>query len=184
MLPDCVLWMCRPTGPSAVDLQLYDDAAASFERGTDAYSRQEYAGALAAFTAAAVAEPRNPLVQAWRSRTARLARQDTQAVNAADEAVRLLTTQTSARDRLFVEGVAAEAQKDFTTAEARYSQLVEVAGGEPEMDGHRRIMPPVPRIGGSPGGGLGSNFFPAGPRMTCGTLTVMTHSPTGAFPTS
>ena len=31
---------------------------------------------------------------------------------------------------------------------SRYSNSVEVAGGEPEVDEHGRVMPPAPRIGG------------------------------------
>ena len=107
------------------------DAAASFARGLDAYDEQEYSEARRAFMAASDQDPRNPLLLAWRSRTARLMRLDEEAAEAGEQAERLLTEQTPSRDRLFVEGVAAEARRDATTAEARIRALISRFSDDP-----------------------------------------------------
>jgi tetratricopeptide (TPR) repeat protein len=112
----------RPTPVSSVRLRTLD-AAAAFEQGIDAYEQQEYSAALKAFADAARQDPQNPLPLAWRSRTARIMRHDQEAGEAAQEALRLLTATTPASDRLFIEAVAAESQRDVDTAEARYREL-------------------------------------------------------------
>ena len=99
-------------------------AAASFERGLDAYERLELATAAAAFTEAAKHDPRSPLIEAWRSRTALLMRREADAVDAAGRIALLPDGSLSGAERLFVEAVAAEAAKDFATAGARYDELV------------------------------------------------------------
>jgi tetratricopeptide (TPR) repeat protein len=118
----------RPTPASSVLLRTLD-AADAFEHGIDAYEQQEYSAALQAFADAAKRDPQNPLLLAWRSRTARIMRHDQEAGEAAREAMRLLTATTPASDRLFIEAVAAESQRDVDTAEARYRDL---AGRTPD----------------------------------------------------
>jgi len=100
------------------------DAAAAFEQGLDAYEQQEHTAALRAFTTAAQLEPRNPLPFVWRSRVARIMRLDGDAAEAAAEAARLVSDQTPARIRLFVQAVAAESRGDAAAAETLYRQLV------------------------------------------------------------
>jgi tetratricopeptide (TPR) repeat protein len=109
------------------------DSAAAFEQGLDAYEQLEYAAALKAFSDALQQDARNPLLLAWRSRTAQLMRRDNDAAEAGDQAVRLLTDQTPLRDRLFVEAVAAESRRDFDSSEARYRDLVATAQDEPRL---------------------------------------------------
>jgi tetratricopeptide (TPR) repeat protein len=118
----------RPTPASSVPLRTLD-AAEAFEQGLDAYEQQEYAAALQAFADAAKRDPQNPLPLAWRSRTARIMRHDQEAGETAREAMRLLTASTPASDRLFIEAVGAESQRDVDAAEARYSDL---AGRTPD----------------------------------------------------
>src|SRR5262249_12844071 len=96
------------------------DAAAAFERALDAFGQMEYASALTAFTDAAQQDARNPMLLAWRSLAAHITRRDDVAAESADQALRLLTDETSAADRLFVEAVAAETRRDAATAEQRY----------------------------------------------------------------
>jgi tetratricopeptide (TPR) repeat protein len=100
------------------------DAAADFEAGLDAYAQQEYPAALRLFTSAAALDERNPVLMAWKSRSAGLVRQDNEAADAAEAGLRLLTDQTPQRERLFVGAVAAEARRDTATARARYDALV------------------------------------------------------------
>ena len=107
------------------------DAAASFEQGIDAYEQLEYAAARTSFATASVRDPRNPLPLAWQSRAAALMRQDKDGVEAADQARRLLTDETRAGDRLFIEAVAAEARRDPVTAERRYRDLIARNRDEP-----------------------------------------------------
>ena len=109
------------------------DSAAAFEQGLDAYEQLEYAAALKAFSDALQQDARNPLLLAWRSRTAQLMRRDNDAAEAGDQAVRLLTDQTPLRDRLFVEAVAAESRRDFDSSEVRYRDLVATAPDEPRL---------------------------------------------------
>ena len=109
------------------------DAAAAFERGLDAYEQLEYASALKAITEALQQDPRNPLLLAWRSRSAQLMRRDSEASEAGEQAARLVTSRTPSLDRLFVEAVAAESRRDFDASEARYRDLVAAAPDEPRM---------------------------------------------------
>ena len=83
-------------------------------------TRFEYAAARDAFISASKQDPRNPLVLAWIARVSRIMRLDNDALRAADEALLLVTDQTSGPDRLFIEAVVAEARRDVTTAAARY----------------------------------------------------------------
>jgi tetratricopeptide (TPR) repeat protein len=99
-------------------------AAGSFERGLDAYERLELKAASDAFTEAAKQDPRSPLIEAWRSRTAQLMGRDADAVDAAGRIALLPDGSLSTAERLFVDAVAAEAAKDFPTAGARYEELV------------------------------------------------------------
>jgi tetratricopeptide (TPR) repeat protein len=114
-------------GPRLLNL----DAAADFERGLNAYDQQEFAAALKFFTAAFDRDDRNALVAAWRSRAALVMRIDDQASQAADDAARLTTSRTARRDRLFIDAVVAEAQRDIDAAEERYRDLVAAFPAEP-----------------------------------------------------
>jgi Tfp pilus assembly protein PilF len=111
------------------------DAAAAFERGTNAYESFEYSAARAAFSEAVQADPNNPFPLAWLSRVDLLLRQDAEAVSAAGRALNLLTPAATSRDRLFVEAVAAEARGDRAGAVARYRALVSAHPDEPRWTG-------------------------------------------------
>jgi tetratricopeptide (TPR) repeat protein len=99
------------------------DAVSAFERGLDAYEQMEYGAALRSFGDAVALDPRNAPLVAWRTLVADIMRRDDEAGAAAEQAVRLLTDRSPMEDRLFVEGVAAEARRDRPTAEARYRAL-------------------------------------------------------------
>jgi len=88
-----------------------------------------------AFATAAKLDPFNPTVMAWRSRTARLMRRDADGEELARQALTLLTAETPATDRLFVEAVAAESRRDAQTASARYMALIERHSDEPVWRG-------------------------------------------------
>jgi tRNA A-37 threonylcarbamoyl transferase component Bud32/tetratricopeptide (TPR) repeat protein len=107
------------------------DAALSFEEGLSAYEQLEYAAARSAFAKAAERDPQNPTPFAWKSRVAALMRQDQDAVESADQARRLVTDDTRAGDRLFVEAVAAEARGDAAAAERFYRELIARYPDEP-----------------------------------------------------
>ena len=107
------------------------DASAAFERGIDAYEQQEYSAALASFAMAAELDSLNPLPLAWQSRVARMMRRSDEMAEAAEAAARLLTDQSSALDRLFVDAVATEARRDTGAAEALYRELATRAADEP-----------------------------------------------------
>jgi tetratricopeptide (TPR) repeat protein len=108
------------------------DAAAAFEQGIDAYEQQEHSAALRFFTTAAQLDARNPIPQAWRSRTAWLMRQDREAQEAADQAVRLAAVaELFPTDAIFVQAVSAEVRRDARTAGARYQDLVAAQPDEP-----------------------------------------------------
>jgi tetratricopeptide (TPR) repeat protein len=109
------------------------DAASPFEQGIDAYEQMEYGVALAAFTEAAKQDPRNPLLFAWRSRSALMMRRDSDANETGAQAARLVDAETREPDRLFVEAVAAEARGDFSISEARYRELVANARDDARM---------------------------------------------------
>jgi tetratricopeptide (TPR) repeat protein len=115
------------------------DAAALLERGLDAYDRLEYSAALRAFMAASEQDPRNPVIAAWRSRTATLMRRDTEAADSAEQAAGMAGDQLPPRDRGFVDAVVAEARREFGSAEGNYrgiaaryadeaAPLIELAG--------------------------------------------------------
>jgi tetratricopeptide (TPR) repeat protein len=123
-------WVGRGDQPASTRLRSLD-AAALFEKGLDAYEQLEYHAARDAFAAAAEQDSRNPLPLAWRSRTAAMMRQDKDAMDAADEARRLVHPETREIDRLFVEAVSAEARRDAVTAETDYRRLVALYSDEP-----------------------------------------------------
>jgi tetratricopeptide (TPR) repeat protein len=102
-----------------------------FERGIDAYEQLELAAASSAFAAAAGQDPRNPVPLLWRGRMAALMRQDQDALQAADQAERLVTDETRARDRVLIEAVHAELRRDLTSAAERYQRMVARYPDEP-----------------------------------------------------
>ena len=112
--------------PMTPDLRMGSlDAALSFSEGIEAYAALEYDAALRAFTAAAGQDPRNPLLLAWRGRTAAVMRHDADAADATSQALRLVNDQSGTALKLFVEAVRAEAQRNVDTALARYTSLVD-----------------------------------------------------------
>jgi tetratricopeptide (TPR) repeat protein len=108
------------------------DAAAAFERGLAAFEQMEYAAAREAFVAAADLDTRQPLPLAWSAYVAALMRQDKDAADSASRALGLLTADTPANDRHFVEAVAAETRRDAAAAEARYRDLLARRPDEPQ----------------------------------------------------
>ena len=106
------------------------EAAVAFERGLDAYDRLEYAAALEAFAQAGKRDVRNPLIEAWTSRTLLMMRQDADAAEAAERAIGLLAgvRPSVEEERLFIEATVAEARRELEDAEARYLELVEESG--------------------------------------------------------
>ncbi|MGB7218578.1 MAG: protein kinase [Vicinamibacterales bacterium] len=107
------------------------EAAAAFEQGLKAYSEFEYVVAQQAFRTAAERDARNPLPFAWSSRVAQRMGRLEDARTAADRALGLVTPETPAADSLFVQAVSAESRRDFTTAEARYRDLLARYPDEP-----------------------------------------------------
>lgn len=107
------------------------EAAAAFEEGLDAYERMEFAAALDAFGRASRGAPQDPLLLAWRSRTARLMRRDSEAATLAAQAIGQPLAGLPTWKRLFIEAVAAEARRDGDTAAARYQELVAAVPDEP-----------------------------------------------------
>jgi tetratricopeptide (TPR) repeat protein len=99
------------------------DAAGAFEEGMSMYERLEYSSALAAFERAASLDDQHAMTQAWISRMLTLLSRRNDAVAAALEARRLVTSDTPDRDTVFIEAVLAESQGDATAAEQRYRQL-------------------------------------------------------------
>ena len=90
------------------------DAAALLERGLDAYDRLEYSAALRAFMAASEQDARNPVIAAWRSRTAMLMRRDTEAADSRGTGGgHGRHDQLPEADRWFVDAVVNEARRDF-----------------------------------------------------------------------
>jgi tetratricopeptide (TPR) repeat protein len=100
-------------------------AAVSYEQALDYYEELEYESALRAFAAAGRSDPLNPRWAAWQSRIARLMRRTVDAERFGREASQLLSAETPARVRLFVEAVAAESRRDVRTAALRYRSLAE-----------------------------------------------------------
>jgi tetratricopeptide (TPR) repeat protein len=106
------------------------DAAKALEEGISAYDDLEYAAALKAFTAAADQDRRSPVPLAWISRVAMLMRQSDAAADAADRAL-ALAGNAHPRERIFIEAVAAEATRDYETADGRYAQLAAAYPDDP-----------------------------------------------------
>ena len=102
---DRIRTLVRPAPAAGLPRLRTLDAAEAFEQRVDAYEQQEYSTALRGFTAASRLDERNPLLFAWRSRAARLMRNDNEAAAAAEQAAQLTAPQTQRRDRLFIEAV-------------------------------------------------------------------------------
>jgi len=99
------------------------DAAADLGRGLSAYEELEYAEAHRLVASAAAREPANPLVAAWLAHVAQILQQENDAVQAADQATRLLTPHTLPAAALFVAAVSAESRRDYRAAADRYREL-------------------------------------------------------------
>jgi len=127
---DAIRSLASPRPPPRSQLRTLD-AAAAFERGVDAYAQQEYAAALGAFADAAQLDPRNALPLAWKSRAARMMRQDDTMAEAASAAGALLSTGDETSDRPLVEAMVAEGRRDLELAADRYSAYVDAAPDEP-----------------------------------------------------
>jgi len=107
------------------------EGSALLEQGLEAYEQLEYVTARGYFEAAAKQEALSPVPLAWLSRVARALRHDVDAEQYARRAVNLLSDQTSARDRLFVQAVSAESQGDAAAALERYRALKELHPDDP-----------------------------------------------------
>src|SRR5262249_3672860 len=107
------------------------DASAAFERGINAYEQLEFETARQAFEKAAEQDARNPVAQAWLSRTAQIVGQGDAARQAADQAIKLISAQTTEADRKFVAAVSAEALGDFASARTHYQELASAYADEP-----------------------------------------------------
>jgi tetratricopeptide (TPR) repeat protein len=106
------------------------DAIRHYEEGVRAFEELEYAQARASFSAAAEADPRSPLPQAWLSRVLQLMGRGNEARDAAERANGLVNENLPPLDRLFVAAVVAESRRDAATATARYQELADRFGGE------------------------------------------------------
>jgi tetratricopeptide (TPR) repeat protein len=107
------------------------DAIRHYEEGMRAFEELEYVRARASFTAAAEADPRNPLPHAWLSRVLQSMGKANEARDAGERANGLINKNMSRVDRLFVAAVVAESRRDAPAATARYQELAERFGGEP-----------------------------------------------------
>lgn len=107
------------------------DAAATFEQGVRAYETLEFESARRFFARAAEQDPRSALAPAWLARISLLLRQNTAAGQAADQASRLVTPETSDIDRRYIAAVSAETRRDFVAAEDQYRELTERHRDEP-----------------------------------------------------
>jgi tetratricopeptide (TPR) repeat protein/TolB-like protein len=126
---DTIRSLTSPRPPPRSQLRTLD-AAAAFERAVDAYAQQEYAAALTAFADAAQLDPGNALPLAWKSRAARMMRQDDTMAEAASAAGALLSNADESSDRPLVEAMVAEARRDLDLAADRYSAYAEAAPDE------------------------------------------------------
>ena len=107
------------------------DVAKAFADGTAAYEELEYAVARKAFRAAVDLDPRNPLLLAWLSRAAQLAKEESEATDAAARIESAVIDETAEVDALFGEAVSAEARRDMETAERAYRALMDRRPGDP-----------------------------------------------------
>jgi serine/threonine protein kinase/tetratricopeptide (TPR) repeat protein len=107
------------------------DVAKAFADGTAAYEDLEYAVARKAFRAAVDLDPRNPLLLAWLSRAAQLAKEESEATEAAARIESTVTDETADVDALFAEAVSAEARREMQAAERAYRALTDRRPGDP-----------------------------------------------------
>ncbi len=130
-LADTIRGWFQPASPATAATARTLDAADAFERGLDAYDELEYGTARSLLAAAAQDDRQNVALFAWRSRVARLMRLDDEAVDLAEQGLRLLSNGTLPADRLFVEAATAEARRDTATAIERFNALIEGTPGDP-----------------------------------------------------
>jgi tetratricopeptide (TPR) repeat protein len=107
------------------------DVAKAFADGTAAYEDLEYAAARKTFRAAVDLDPRNPLLLAWLSRAAQLAKEESEATDAAARIESAVIDDTAEVDALFAQAVSAEARRDMETAERAYRALTDRRPGDP-----------------------------------------------------
>ena len=99
------------------------EAAGAFEEGSNAYEQLEYADARSAFRRAAERDPQRAIAHAWASRVALLMGDTSDAEAEAQVAMKVAGADIPTRDRLFAEGVLADARNDREAAERRYTEL-------------------------------------------------------------
>jgi serine/threonine-protein kinase len=107
------------------------DVVKAFADGTAAYEDLEYAQARKAFRTAVDLDPRNPLLLAWLSRTAQLAKEESEATEAAARIDAAISDQASELDVLFAQAVSAETRRDMEAAERAYRALTQRRAGDP-----------------------------------------------------
>jgi len=107
------------------------DVAKAFADGTAAYEDLEYAQARKAFRAAVDLDPRSPLLLAWLSRAAQLAKEESEATEAAARIESTVGDQASEVDGLFAQAVSAEARREMDAAERAYRALTDRRPGDP-----------------------------------------------------
>jgi tetratricopeptide (TPR) repeat protein len=107
------------------------DAAAAMEQGLDRYEELEFSVAASYFERASQTDPLSPVPVAWRSRVSRLVRKDVEAIQFARQALSLVSEKTPATERVFVQAVAAESNRDLGAAEALYRSLVDSHPDDP-----------------------------------------------------
>ena len=104
--------------------------SAAFERGINAYEQLEFEAAGKHSRGLRNRILETPSLLHGESRR-QILREDSAAQQAADQATKLVSAQTSENDRMFVAAVSAEAQRDFTSARARYRDLASKYSDEP-----------------------------------------------------
>ena len=107
------------------------DVAKAFADGTAAYDDLEYAQARKAFRAAVDLDPRSPLLLAWLSRAAQLAKEEGEATEAAARIESTVGDQASEVHGLFAQAVSAEARREMDAAERAYRALTHRRSGDP-----------------------------------------------------
>ena len=110
----------RPAGSRFRSL----DAARAFEQGLNAYGQMEYAAAKHALTLAATEDPQRAIVQAWLSRVALMAGQNSEAIGAGQRARQFVSQQATRAEVLFIEATLAESQRDIAAAEKHHRALI------------------------------------------------------------
>jgi tetratricopeptide (TPR) repeat protein/TolB-like protein len=107
------------------------DVVKALADGTSAYEELEYAQARRAFRAAVDLDPRNPLLLAWLSRAAQLAKEEAEATEAADRIESTIGDDAAEVDVLFARAVSAEARREVDAAERAYRALADRRPGDP-----------------------------------------------------